>query len=139
MTAKFEADLPRIGIFWVVASKPGTPELLAVGCKLADAEPYGDCLTYAEGHYETWESWRTDRNLDPALRAVICSSEYEDWPRGRIVFLSAENRFTLYADRKLMAAKTITRICAHFSLPVDRTSIEGDFHYQSTKTPGGLP
>jgi hypothetical protein len=138
MTTMFDADLPCVGIFWVVDTRPGTPRLLAAGCKLADAEPYGDCLTYGDGHYETWGRWRKDRILDPALRAVIRSSEYEDWPRGRIVFLSAENRFTLYADRKLMAAEAIARICNHFCLPADRTSIEGDFHYQSTETPGAL-
>jgi hypothetical protein len=40
----------------------------------------------ARGHCETWELWRRDRTVDPALRAIVRSYEYEDWPRGRIVF-----------------------------------------------------
>jgi hypothetical protein len=35
------------------------------------AEPYGDCLTYGLGHYETWAHWRRDKSVDPALRAVV--------------------------------------------------------------------
>src|ERR1700737_2173097 len=38
------------------------------------------------GHYKTWAQWRRDRILDPALRALVRAYEYEDWPRGRIVF-----------------------------------------------------
>lgn len=30
---------------------------------LAKAEPYGDCLIHAAGHYERWEQWR---RLGPA-------------------------------------------------------------------------
>jgi hypothetical protein len=44
------------------------------------AEPYGDCLTYGAGHYETWAQWRLDRKVDPALREIVRSYEYEDWP-----------------------------------------------------------
>jgi hypothetical protein len=69
----------------------------------------------------------------------VRSCEYEDWPRGRIVFDRSKDRFVLYADRKLMAAETIARIREHFHLPMDRTSVEGDFHYQSRETPGASP
>ena len=60
--------------------------LLAAGCPLEQAEPYGDCLTYGPGHYETWTHWRRDRTVEPALRAIVQAYEYQDWPRGRIVF-----------------------------------------------------
>ena len=59
------------------------------------------------GHYETWAQWGRDRTADPALRAIARSSEYEDWPRGRIVFDRARDLFILYADRKLIAPETI--------------------------------
>ena len=38
------------------------------------------------GHYETWDHWRRDRTINPALRALVRSYESEDCPRGRIVF-----------------------------------------------------
>jgi hypothetical protein len=72
--------------------------------------------------------------VDPALRALVRSYEYEGWPGGRIVFDRARDLFVLYADRKLMTPATIARIEIQFHLPAERTEIQRDFHYQSTGT-----
>jgi hypothetical protein len=102
------------------------------------AESYGDCLTYGPGHYETWAQWRRDRTVDPALRALVRSYEYEDWPRGRIVFDRSRDLFVLYADHKLLTPEIIACIQAQFHLPEDRTEVTSDFHYQSNETPNVL-
>jgi hypothetical protein len=129
---------PHLGIFWVVQTKDRAARLLTSGCPMDRAEPYGDCLTYGPGHYEIWAQWRRDRKVDPALRAIVRSYEYEDWPRGRIVFDRSRDLFILYADRKLMTPATIARIETQFHVPEERTEIESDFHYQSTEIPGVL-
>ena len=67
--------------------------------------------------------WRRDRTVEPALRAVVRSHEYEDWPRGRIVFDRARDLFIIYVDRKLLTQATIARIKAQFHLPEERTEI----------------
>ncbi len=103
MTGTAQRETPQVAIFWLVQATEGEARLLTAGCSLDQAEPYGDCLTYGPGHYETWAHWRRDRTVDPALRAIVRSYEYEDWPRGRIVFDRARDRFILYADRKLLA------------------------------------
>jgi hypothetical protein len=59
--------------------------------------------------------------VDPALRAIVRLYEYEDWPRGRIVFDRLRDLFVLYADRKLMTPEMIAHIQAQFHLPEDRT------------------
>jgi hypothetical protein len=82
--------------------------------------------------------WRRFRTVDPALRALVRSSEYEDWPRGRIVFDRARDLFVLYADRKLLTPAMIARIATQFHLPAERTEVQSDWHYQSTETPRGL-
>jgi hypothetical protein len=64
--------------------------------------------------------------------------EYEDWPRGRIVFDRSRDLFIVYADRKLLTPATIARIETHFHLPTERTEVQSDWHYQSTETPNGL-
>jgi len=72
------------------------------------------------------------------LRALVRSYEYEDWPRGRIVFDRFRDLFILYTDRKLMTPATITRIATQFHLPEGRTEIQSDLHYQSNETPNIL-
>jgi hypothetical protein len=78
--------------------------------------------------------WRRDRTIDPALRALVRSYEYEDWPRGRIVFDRARDLFILYADRKLLTPAMIAHIATQFHLQEDRTEVQSDLHYQSTET-----
>jgi len=138
MSGTAQREAPHVGIFWVVQTPEAEPRLLTAGCPLDQAEPYGDCLTYGPGHYETWDHWRRDRTINPALRAIVQSYEYEDWPRGRIVFDRLRELFILYADRKLLTPATIARIATQFHLPEDCTEIQGDFHYQSTETPNVL-
>jgi hypothetical protein len=135
---KFPRETPHLGIFWLVQTPVGKARLLAAGCPLDQAEPYGDCLTYGAGHYETWAHWRRDRPVDAALRAIARSYEYEDWPRGRIVFDRSRDLFTLYADRKLLTPATIARIATQFHLPAGRTEVTSDGHYQSKETPNVL-
>jgi hypothetical protein len=76
--------------------------------------------------------------VDPALREIVRSYEYEDWPRGRIVFDRSRNLFILYADRKLLTPAMIARIETQFHLPADRIEFQSDFHYQSNETPNVL-
>jgi len=56
---------PSVGIFWRVGEV-----LVADRSTLAEAEPYGDCLTHAAGP-------------GAAQVADIASTEYDAWPRGR--------------------------------------------------------
>jgi hypothetical protein len=138
MSRTAHREAPHLGIFWVVQTTDGEARLLAAGCPLDQAEPYGDCLTYGPGHYETWAHWRRDRTVEPALRALVRSYEYEVWPRGRIVFDRARDVFVLFADRKLLTPAMIARLKAQFHLPEERTEVKSDFHYQRTETPNGL-
>jgi hypothetical protein len=95
MTTIAKRKSPQLGIFWLVQTSNGEARLLAASCPLDQAEPYGDCLTYGPGHYETWAHWRRDRSVDPALRALVRSHEYEAWPRGRIVCDRSRDLFLL--------------------------------------------
>jgi hypothetical protein len=65
MTGTPPGETPDVGIFWVVQTTAGETHLLAAGCPLDQAEPYGDCLTYGPGHYGR------DKTVDPALRAIV--------------------------------------------------------------------
>jgi hypothetical protein len=138
MTGTAQRETPQVAIFWLVQATEGEARLLAAGYPLDQAEPYGNCLTYGPGHYETWYRWRRDRTIDPALRTLVGSYEYEDWPRGRIVFDQSRDLFILYADRKLLKPATIARIETRFHLPAECTEVTSDLHYRSNETPNVL-
>jgi hypothetical protein len=135
MTGTAQREAPKLG--WVVQTPDGEARLLTTGCPLDQAEAYGDCLTYGRGHYEIWAHWRC-ATVDSALRALVQLSEYEDWPRGRIVFDRARDLFILYADRKLLTPAMIACIETQFHLSTERTEVKSDWHYQSTETPNLL-
>jgi hypothetical protein len=128
---------PSLGIFWSITDPHGRTHLLAHPCALADAEPYGDCLTCAAAHYETWEAWRRGQLKPPLkpplalLAPIIARDEYEHWPRGRIVYEPTPDRFVIYADRQLLTPPWLAQIMSFFHLPPERTIVRSDLHYRS--------
>ncbi len=125
------ADAPSVGIFWFVADTAGATRLLALGHALSAAEPYSDCLTFPDGHAEVWEAWRR-RDLPlpvAASRPIVAATEYDEWPRGRVVFDTATGRFVIYADRQLPAPARVARVISAFALPPGRTIVGADPHF----------
>jgi hypothetical protein len=126
---------PSLGIFWFVVDAASAAHLLARLCPLPAAEPYGDRLTAPHGHPGTWEAWR--RHVlplpMPALRPVIATTEYDEWPRGRIVSDGAAAHFIVYADRQLLLPARLARIIATFALPPERTMAHTDPHYSRAR------
>lgn len=119
---------PAVGIFWRVADC-----LVVERSVLAEAETYGDCLTHAGGHYERWEAWQA---LGQAgLRATgmpteIGVSEYDDWPRGRVVYEVLARHFVLYADLRLQRPEIVVRLQEAFGLAGERSIVRSDSHYR---------
>lgn len=115
-----------VGIFWLVDG-----ELVAVGCAIAEASAYGDCLTYDGGHAEHWDSWR-DAGAGwlraHGLPQAILTTEYEAHPRGRIVH-DGEG-FVIYADRRLQGRATVRLIRERFDLVDVPVRVRGDPHYR---------
>lgn len=119
---------PSVGIFWRVGGV-----LVTDRSTLAEAEAYGDCLTHATGHYELWEQWRrlgAARLAALGLPAQIASTEYDEWPRGRIVYERPSGRFVLYADSRLQAPDTIAALKTAFGLDGAEAVVESDLHYR---------
>lgn len=124
-----------VGIFWAVPVPSGT-QLVTEASSLSDAEPYGDNLTHATGHYETWSVWQRlgPRSLaQRGLPATIAWHEYEELPRGRVVFSIPKTRFTVYADRQLFEPAMQARIAAAFRLSAGCTDWRTDPHYRTNR------
>jgi hypothetical protein len=109
---------PHVGIFWVVNAKPIIDSTL-----LSKAETYDDFLIHAGGHDKVWERYQQS-GLVPA------DMEYEESPRGRVMFNTKTRRFTLLADRCILKRKDLVgRIMSEMKLP-ENTATDTDSHYR---------
>lgn len=116
---------PGVGIFWMVGG-----DLVAAGCAVDEASPYGDCLTYDGGHAEHWERWQAAGArwlADHHLPLAILSTEYDQHPRGRIV--REPECFVIYADRRLQRPGDLSAIRARFGLDQMPVVVRSDSHY----------
>jgi hypothetical protein len=78
---------PHVGIFWRIQTSGMAAVLLVDSVPIEQAEAYGDFLDHG-GHYEFWTAMARvsaqelrKRNLPDVAKW----SEYEEWPRGRVV------------------------------------------------------
>ncbi len=120
---------PSVGIFWRVA------DVLVADCStLEQAEAYGDCITHGRGHYECWQEWQAlggTRLAANGYPAKITSTEYDEWPRGRVVYETQANRFVLYADRRLQSPDIVAALKTIFGLATADVVVKSDLHYRT--------
>lgn len=123
-----------VGIFWGIPKPDGSWTILIDATSLAEAEPYGDFLTHPRGHYEVWSRWQKRRAVPlsgPSISEAIAHHEYEDFPRGRIVYNIKTRQFILYADRRLQQEHAISSITGKFGLAPGTFVVRSDAHYRS--------
>ncbi len=128
-------QIGMVGPFWVVEER-GRAALIAHAVALQEAAPYGDMLTVDMGHLEHWS--RLSRRGARALREVGIPtapvwSEYEEWPRGRVLYDRTTLRFVIRADRQLHRPEFVHLIADHFGLAAANTTILPDDHYRSVR------
>jgi hypothetical protein len=110
---------PSVGIFWLFRD-----ELITDSTPLSKAEPYGTALTHPAGHEDYWARLQH-------TGAVPAEVEYEEPPRGRVVFDGREQRFHLYADKCILSQRKVVRkIMDAMHLPPGETSEGRDSHYR---------
>lgn len=126
-------QVPHVGIFWLLRGAGRASVLICDATPLREAEPYGDCLGHPGGHFEVWEGWRRlgARGLAKlGLPSCIVNHEYEDFPRGRIVYQCDERRFIVYADPRLHAPVHRAAISSRFGLDASTVHFALDAHYR---------
>jgi hypothetical protein len=90
---------------------------------LSEAEDYGDFKIHAGDHYSVWEK------LQQAA-TVPADMEYEEAPRGRVVYNAKRDQFTLLADSCILKDKNLVgAITAELNLPSNRRT-GADDHYR---------
>jgi hypothetical protein len=109
---------PCVGIFWLLDGK-----IIIDATPLSRAESYGTALTHPTGHDDYWSHLQH-------TGAVPAEVEYEELPRGRVVFDGREQRFTLYADACILREKSVVKkLMSLMHLP-DDTALSTDPHYR---------
>ncbi len=111
----------RLGIFWLVDGK-----LMINSAPLSECEPYGDHLNYPSSHIRVWEGWQQ-------IGKAPVTSEYEEFPRGRVMCDTKTKQFMLLADKCILKRKDlIARIKKELHLP-KQTTRRTDPHYRCFK------
>jgi hypothetical protein len=110
---------PHVGIFWLLYGKP-----LIDSIPLSEAEPYGDHLTHPHGHGVVWGKVQQS-GIVPA------DIEYEEPPRGRVIYNTKARRFTLLADRYILRDRgAVRKVMSEMNLPIKNTDEGADSHYR---------
>ena len=128
-------DAGMVGPFWVVEAD-GHAAIIALAVPLERADAYGDMLTVDIGHLDYWSGLtrRGARALHEArLPTAPIWSEYEEWPRGRVLYDRVARRFVIRADRQLHQPRLIRLIAEHFGIAMADATILSDDHYRSVR------
>jgi len=125
-----------VGPFWVV-EEGGKSTIIALAIPLSQANAYGEMLTVDTGHLEHWS--RLARRGTRALRAdgiptAPVWSEYEEWPRGRVLFDCAARRFVIRADKQLHRPEFVHLIADRFRITAADAAVLSDDHYRSVRS-----
>ena len=122
MTSPNEESEPQVGIFWLFQRK-----LIIDSTPLHAAEPYGDNFTHPRSHIRYWTDLQRRREVSAEV-------EYEEPPRGRVVFDWRRDLFVLLADKCILERAQIVRcMMRQMSLPVVKTETGRDAHYRCKK------
>jgi hypothetical protein len=110
---------PMVGIFWLFKG-----ELIFDVTPVSAAEPYGDCVGHANSHIEFWTSLQN-------AGVIPLDVEYEEPPRGRVIFNLKTKQFNVYTDKCIRDKPAVVRkIFRDFYLPSDSAVITTDGHYR---------
>jgi hypothetical protein len=111
------AAVPAVGIFFLVGKT-----LHINSTPVAVAPSYGEAKVHDRGHFRWWQEMRAAH--------LVPDCEFEDFPRGRVVFQPKLQEFILMADRCILRRKDVVeRIMEQMDLPPN-TTVTTDSHYR---------
>ena len=79
-------------------------------------------------HVDVWEFDKPWLAIDP----LFSQREYQDVPRGRVLFLARQKRPLVYADKTLLNAVGKNRIASFFGFDVGAAVWKSDAHYSTS-------
>lgn len=108
----------KVGIFWAVNGK-----LILESLPLTEAEIYGEFRNHPWSHERCWDAFQWHGVVPHGV-------EYEEFPRGRVIFNQRLQQYYLYADPCILQKpEMVSTIMKSLRLPSD-TEVRPDEHYR---------
>ena len=113
------AGVGEVGIFWLYDNS-----VLQQSVPFTQGDDYGDYVNGKEDHYTFWRSFQ---RIYPSLQSM----EYDEIPRGRVVYSKKDKTFYVYGSKKFMKdTKNKNRVMRDFGLSKKNTIFKSDLHYE---------
>ena len=110
---------PSVGIFWVIRGK-----FVIDSTPLSQSEPYGVHLPHPGSHVEVWTMFQQKGTVPRDM-------EYEEAPRGRVIYNAKIGRFSFLADKCILRDKImVTKTMSELNLPNKNTDRRADARYR---------
>lgn len=115
-------QLGKVGIFWFFHGR-----LLSSSVTRAEGEEYGDHINGPDDHVTFWPTLQ--RRLRDEL-PTIADYEYDQVPRGRVLYRPAEDTFFIYGSEQFVRDATQKQsVVEHFELEGRHVVFKSDEHY----------
>ncbi len=115
----------KVGIFWFFKG-----ELIHDAVSVSQGDAYGD---FVNGLTDHCTYWFHVQQAHPETRCY----EYEQVPRGRVVFRMTDAMFLVYGSERFIRDECKKQaVCTAFDLPADSSIFRADEHYG--RVPGML-
>jgi hypothetical protein len=110
---------PRIGIFYVIGV-----DLYIKSMPMSEGEDWGGFKTHPNGHMQYWSVLTKQHDLSSCL-------SYDFYPRGRVSYAKAHDKYMLFLDRCLVKNRQAIRLIKReLYLLKEWVELSTDEHYQ---------
>jgi len=117
----------QVGIFWILDGHiPQTgDDIIRESVPYTHGEEYGEFINGWSAHVDFWAV---------VQRIFTTDLEYDEVPRGRVVYSKRDGTFLVYGSKGFVATeRQWGRILELFNLPEQKTLIRSDEHYELGK------
>lgn len=116
----------KVGAFYVIKGK-----VYSDATPVRDGDT-GSTANFVDGYLSHYDLWYNV--IAPKLGLSTRDYEYDDFPRGRVVFDKGANKYRILADKKILNDSSILRdVTSEFSLKSGAWTTMTDSHYQSIR------
>jgi hypothetical protein len=110
---------PHVGIFWLVSER-----LLVKSSPVGEVATHANFKDHEASHFDYWEEL-------VGRGAVPFGAEYDEFPRGRVVYNTRTDRFTVMLDRCILNRPPLLQeLVSRLQLPLDKFDFMEDSHYR---------